>query len=56
MFQAKEFGWSVKNEEQNKLDLFYCIVFLISYLSLKTLLKGYRYFWTSFTRKMYTPT
>ncbi len=54
MLKSKEFIPNEIKKEQNKLDLFYCIVFLMSYLSLKALINGNHFIWAAFTRKTTT--
>lgn len=51
MLKSKVVLTNVAKEEQNKLDLFYCIVFLISYLALKAVINGNHYIWLAFTKK-----
>lgn len=51
MLKSKEFIPLEPNDKQNKLDLFYCIVFLISYLSIQALINGNHFIWAAFTRK-----
>ncbi|WP_264521864.1 hypothetical protein [Flavobacterium sp. N1994] len=51
MLKSKELQPNAAMEEQNKLDLFYCIVFLISYLALKAVVNGNHYIWLAFTKK-----
>lgn len=54
MLQPKKFISNVEKDEQNRLDLFYCIVFLISYLSLKAIIDGNHFVWAAFTQKTNT--
>lgn len=54
MLHPKKFIWNVEKDEQNKRDLFYCIVFLISYLSLKAIRDGNHFIWAAFTKKTNT--
>lgn len=55
MLKLKEIPKNKIQEEQNKLDLFYCILFLISYLSIKAIIDGNHIIWAAFTQKTSTP-